>query len=101
MIDSLGDVGAVLIGADPESLERLYGQLRLELLYHPLERTVDARLAPCVVSACVRGGLGHRLVAPARKRVFMGRSVAQRSAGVDQRVGGSLAKSRNSATLAG
>ena len=56
MIDSLGDVGAALIGADPESLERLYGQLRLELLYNPLKRTVDARLAPRVVSACVRGG---------------------------------------------
>jgi len=59
MIDSLGDVRAALIGADPESLERLYGQLRLELLYHPLERTVDARLAPRVVSACVRGGVVH------------------------------------------
>jgi len=56
MIDSLGDVGAALLGTDPENLERLYGMLRLELLYHPLERTVDARLAPRVVSACVRGG---------------------------------------------
>lgn len=56
MIDSLGDVGAALLGADPENLERLYGNLRLELLYHPLERTIDARLAPRVVSACVRGG---------------------------------------------
>jgi hypothetical protein len=59
MIDSLGDVGAALLGADPENLERLYGNLRLELLYHPLERTVDARLATRVVSACVRGGLAH------------------------------------------
>jgi len=63
MIDSLGDVGAALLGADPENLERLYGMLRLELLYHPLERTVDARLAPRVVSACVRGGIEHSYVA--------------------------------------
>jgi len=56
MIDSLGDVGAALAGADPESLEELYRHLRLELLCHPLKRTVDARLAPRVVSACVRGG---------------------------------------------
>jgi len=59
MIDSLGDVASVLFGADPENLERLYGMLRLELLYHPLERTVDARLAPRVISAWVRGAIAH------------------------------------------
>ncbi|OZM83061.1 hypothetical protein CFP66_00305 [Pseudonocardia sp. MH-G8] len=56
MSDALGDVGAALKGAKPESLERLYRDLRLELRYQPRERAVDVRLAPRVVSACVRGG---------------------------------------------
>jgi hypothetical protein len=56
MIDSLGDVGAALKQAKPESLERLYRELRLELVYQPHERAVDVQLAPRMVSACVRGG---------------------------------------------
>jgi hypothetical protein len=56
MIDSLGEVGAALKDAKPESLERLYRELRLELRYQPHERAVDVQLAPRVVSACVRGG---------------------------------------------
>jgi hypothetical protein len=56
MIDSLGDVGAVLKDANPERLEQLYQALRLELRYQPHERVVDVQLAPRVVSACVRGG---------------------------------------------
>jgi hypothetical protein len=56
MIDSLGGVGAALKDAKPESLERLYRELRLELSYQPHERAVDVQLAPRVVSACVRGG---------------------------------------------
>jgi uncharacterized protein YPO0396 len=35
MIDALGDVGAALKDAKPESLERLYRELRLELRYRP------------------------------------------------------------------
>jgi hypothetical protein len=35
MIDSLGDVGAALREAEPDSLERLYCELRLELRYQP------------------------------------------------------------------
>jgi hypothetical protein len=56
MIDSLGDVGAALKEAKPDSLERLYREIRLELKYQPHERAVDVLLAPRVVSACVRGG---------------------------------------------
>lgn len=56
MIDSLGDVGEALTGAKSESVERLYRELRLEMIYQPQERAVDVRLAPRVVSACVRGG---------------------------------------------
>jgi hypothetical protein len=55
MIDALGDVGAALKDAKPESLERLYRDLRLEMSYQPRERVVDVQLAPRVVSACVRG----------------------------------------------
>ena len=64
MIDSLGDVGAALKDAKPESLERLYRELRLELRYQPHERAVDVQLAPRVVSACVRGGTRTRKMAP-------------------------------------
>jgi hypothetical protein len=56
MIDSLGDIGAALKDAKPESLERLYRELRIEPRYQPHERAVDVQLAPRVVSACVRGG---------------------------------------------
>jgi hypothetical protein len=56
MIDALGDVGAALKAAKPESLERLYRELRLEMSYQPRERAADVQLAPRVVSACVRGG---------------------------------------------
>jgi hypothetical protein len=58
-IDSLGDVGATLKDAKPESLERLYRELRLELKYQPHERAVDVQLSPRVVGACVRGGRGR------------------------------------------
>jgi hypothetical protein len=56
MIDALGDVGAALKDANPESLERLHRVLRLELRCQPHERAVDVQLAPRVVNACVRGG---------------------------------------------
>jgi len=60
MIDSLGDVGAMLSGARPESLSRLYQNLRLELRYEPHERAVVVTASPRVVSECVRGGTPTR-----------------------------------------
>lgn len=56
MIDSLGDVDAVLSDAQPESLSRLYQALRLELRYEPDERAVVVTASPRVVNECVRGG---------------------------------------------
>ena len=56
MIDSLGDVGAALSEARPESLSRLYRDLRLELRYEPAERAVVATVLPRVLSERVRGG---------------------------------------------
>lgn len=56
MIDPLDDVGAALKAGKPESLTRLYQQLRLELRYEPDERVVFTRVSPRVVSECVRGG---------------------------------------------
>jgi len=56
MIDSLGDVGAALKDAEPDSLERLYRELGIGLRYEPHERAVDVLLAPRVVNGRVRGG---------------------------------------------
>jgi hypothetical protein len=59
MIDSLGDVGAALTDAQPESLSRLYQELGLELRYEPHDRAVgllrrwrarSGRLGRCVVA---------------------------------------------------
>lgn len=55
MVDSLGDVGSALKEAKPESLGRLYENLSIDLKYEPHARTVEATIAPRVVSACVRG----------------------------------------------
>jgi hypothetical protein len=41
--------------AEPDSLERLYRELRLELRYEPHERAVDVLLALRVVNGRVRG----------------------------------------------
>lgn len=56
MIDSLGDVGAVLAGADPTSIARLYRELDLSVRYEPEERAVILTTRPRVDSECVRGG---------------------------------------------
>ncbi|WP_414637411.1 recombinase family protein [Amycolatopsis sp.] len=56
MIDSLGDVAALLTDAKPASLERLYRALNLELRYEPKGLAVYATASPRVDSACVRGG---------------------------------------------
>jgi hypothetical protein len=41
MIDSLGDVGAALSDAKPDSLSQLYRRLRLDLHYKPHENAVE------------------------------------------------------------
>lgn len=55
MIDSLGDVGAALSEAKPESLSKLYESLDLELHYKPRERAVEVKTTLRVANACVRG----------------------------------------------
>ncbi|TDD83444.1 hypothetical protein E1202_25335 [Saccharopolyspora karakumensis] len=55
MVDSFGDVGSVLKEAKPESLGRLYENLSIGLKYEPHARTVEATIAPRVVSVRVRG----------------------------------------------
>lgn len=50
MIDSLGGVGAVLSNSRPESLSRLYQDLRLELRYEPREHAVVVTASPRVVN---------------------------------------------------
>lgn len=56
MIDSLGDVGAALTDAQPESLRQLYKDLGLELRYEPHDRAVVVTASPRVVNEHVRGG---------------------------------------------
>lgn len=55
MVDSLGDVGSELKVAKPESLGRLYDNLNIDLKYEPHAGTVEATIAPRVVSKRVRG----------------------------------------------
>jgi hypothetical protein len=55
MIDSLGDIGAVIGDARPGTLARLYKDLGLELRYEPGEQAVYATASPCVASERVRG----------------------------------------------
>ena len=56
MIDSLGDVGAALSGADPEGLAKLYDELRLDLRYDAENAIVDVTANLRVNSVRVRGG---------------------------------------------
>jgi hypothetical protein len=58
MIDSIGDVGAALTQAEPESLAALYEALRLQMVYDPASRAVDVTVQPRgrVNNARVRGG---------------------------------------------
>jgi uncharacterized protein YPO0396 len=46
MIDSLGDIGQALNSANPESMQKLYQQLRLEMTYHAEAKTVDVAIRP-------------------------------------------------------
>ncbi|MEV4313018.1 recombinase family protein [Actinocrispum sp. NPDC049592] len=56
MIDSLGDVGAVIKDAKPAGLARLYQKVGLELVYTAEDQAVYATAWSRVDSACVRGG---------------------------------------------
>jgi hypothetical protein len=58
MIDSIGDVGAALTQAEPQSLTALYEALRVQLVYDPESRAVDVTVQPRgrVNSERVRGG---------------------------------------------
>jgi hypothetical protein len=59
MIDSLGEVGAALNDAKPDSLSQLYQRLRLDLRYKPHENALTVTSNLRVVSAGVRGGVAH------------------------------------------
>jgi DNA invertase Pin-like site-specific DNA recombinase len=56
MVDSLGDVGARLGDAKPQSLIKLYSELGLDLRYEPEEQAVYVAASPRVVNVRVRGG---------------------------------------------
>jgi len=56
MIDELGDVGAAIERARPDSLARLYRDLGIEVSYRHAEDGGLATIALRVVSGCVRGG---------------------------------------------
>jgi hypothetical protein len=56
MIDSLGDVGTALSGADPRRLAKLYSELRLDLRYDAENAIIDVIANPRVNSVRVRGG---------------------------------------------
>jgi hypothetical protein len=63
MIDSLGDVSAVITDAKPASLQRLYQALNVEVQYEPEERAAYLTATPRVDGACVRGGIEHEIAA--------------------------------------
>jgi DNA invertase Pin-like site-specific DNA recombinase len=56
MIDSLGDIAAVLNEGEPEDQMLLYRSLNLQMRYLVDERAVLVTSEPRVLSACVRGG---------------------------------------------
>ncbi|MGH3711686.1 MAG: hypothetical protein ACRDRQ_27120 [Pseudonocardiaceae bacterium] len=58
MIDSIGDIGAALTQAEPQSLTALYEALRLHMVYDPASHAVDVTVQPRgrVNSERVRGG---------------------------------------------
>ncbi|MPZ00137.1 MAG: hypothetical protein GEU97_19545 [Actinophytocola sp.] len=62
MVDSLGDVGAALSDAKPDSLAGLYTAVGLQVRYEPEAHVADVAIQPAgrVNSACVRGGSGPR-----------------------------------------
>jgi hypothetical protein len=62
MIDSLGDVDAVIHQAEPDSLAKLYRDLRLQVSYRHSAGGGEATATISVGNECVRGGT------PTRKR---------------------------------
>lgn len=46
MIDSLGDVGHALNRANPAGMRKIYENLRLEMIYDPEAKAVDAAIRP-------------------------------------------------------
>jgi DNA invertase Pin-like site-specific DNA recombinase len=72
VINSVGDVGEALTGADPQSLATLYEALRLQMVYDPASRSVNVTVQPLgrVNSARVRGGT------PTRRRGRRARSTS-------------------------
>ena len=69
MIDSLGDVGAVIHQAEPESLAKLYRDLRLQVSYRPSTDGGEATARIGVGNECVRGGIRtHVRSFPAMRR---------------------------------
>jgi hypothetical protein len=56
MIDSLGDVGAVIDQAWPNSLAKLYRDLRLQVNYRHSPDGGEATATIGVGNECVRGG---------------------------------------------
>jgi site-specific DNA recombinase len=65
IVSSMRDLITVLASADSADKADIYGQLGLELTYHPVERRVEvkARPAPMYVRKCPRGDLNpHALL---------------------------------------
>ena len=56
MVDSLGDVGAVLDRGHPDHLARLYEQLHVEISYSHADAPNKARARLRLANECVRGG---------------------------------------------
>ncbi|MGV9739054.1 recombinase family protein, partial [Nocardia farcinica] len=56
LIESLGDIKAVLTAADPADKAELYRALELEVRYHPDKRYAIVGVTPCGVSTRVRRG---------------------------------------------
>jgi len=59
MIDSFGDVGAMIEQARPDSLARLYRDLRLEVRYRHAIDGGEAIATIAVANECVRGGVAR------------------------------------------
>lgn len=67
MVDTLGDVGAVIGRASPDRLAGLYHELDIGVRYEPSEFGGSATVTMRVANECVRGGLGHEFVATLRQ----------------------------------
>ncbi|MBB6380565.1 hypothetical protein BKA01_007840 [Pseudonocardia eucalypti] len=67
-LDSVSDIKAELSRANPARLQRIYADVRLELVYDPDAKAVDASIRPLGgVVPVSEGGLGNVEVAHPRK----------------------------------